>query len=63
MEEGVRIRPPLPHKEAFTGDAESDMLLLIINSSSPYGTLTSKIFEYIRLKRPILALAHRLGSL
>lgn len=62
MEEGVRIRPPLPHKEALQEMLKSDMLLLIINSSSPYGTLTSKIFEYIRLKRPILALAPRHGE-
>jgi hypothetical protein len=34
---------------------------LLINSDSPFGTLTSKVFEYLRLQKPILALipAHK----
>ncbi|HQQ68443.1 MAG TPA: hypothetical protein PLX77_06410 [Candidatus Cloacimonadota bacterium] len=35
---------------------KADALILLINSSSPKGTLTSKVFEYIRIGRPILAL-------
>jgi len=43
-----------PHEEAIRAMAKSDVLLLII-----YGgrfVLTSKIFEYIAVKRPILAI-------
>ena len=30
--------------------------MLLINSSSPWGTLTSKLFEYLRCRKPILAM-------
>jgi len=56
IENLVQIIPQLSHKDALTAMLASDALLLLINSDSPKGTLTSKIFEYLRLKKPVLAL-------
>jgi len=56
IENLVQIIPQLSHKEALTAMLSSDALLLLMNSDSPKGTLTSKIFEYLRLKKPVLAL-------
>ena len=52
----------LNHKEALQQMAASDALILVINSSSPYGTLTSKVFEYLRLGKPILAMVPSMGE-
>ncbi len=52
----IEIIPPMSHSEALFEMQKSDALILIINSSSPRGTLTSKVFEYLRLGVPILAL-------
>jgi len=52
----VRIIPQLEHRQALQQMLSSDALLLIINSDSPRGTLTSKVFEYLRSGKPILAL-------
>lgn len=52
----VEILPPLDHRQALAAMRGSDVLLLPINSSSPRGTLTSKVFEYLRAQRPILAM-------
>ena len=52
----IEIIPPKSHAEALFEMQKSDALILIINSSSPKGTLTSKVFEYLRLGMPILAL-------
>ncbi len=52
----VRIISQLQHRDALQQMLDSDALLLIINSDSPKGTLTSKIFEYLRSEKPILAL-------
>jgi len=30
--------------------------MLLVNSSSPYGSLTSKVSEYLRTQKPILAM-------
>lgn len=51
----------LKHREALKAMQEANALILIINSSSPRGTLTSKVFEYLRLGVPILGLvpAHK----
>ncbi|MDP3114390.1 MAG: glycosyltransferase [Candidatus Cloacimonadaceae bacterium] len=51
----------LPHREALSEMLSADALLLTINSSSPTGTLTSKVFEYLRCQKPILAMvpAHK----
>ncbi|MDD3563047.1 MAG: glycosyltransferase [Candidatus Cloacimonetes bacterium] len=58
----ISIMPGLSHQEALIKMQEADALILIINSSSPKGTLTSKVFEYLRLKRPILALVPQHGE-
>ncbi|HPS39288.1 MAG TPA: glycosyltransferase [Candidatus Cloacimonadota bacterium] len=52
----VRIIPQLGHREALEKMMSSSVLLLLINSSSPRGTLTSKVFEYLRCGKPILAM-------
>ena len=58
----VRIVPQLQHRQALEHMLASDALLLLINSDSPKGTLTSKIFEYLRCGKPILALAPQHGE-
>ncbi len=58
----ISIIPALSHREALQEMAASDALLLVINSSSPRGTLTSKVFEYLRIGKPILALAPQHGE-
>lgn len=62
IKDKISIRPGLSHREALVKMQEADALILIINSSSPKGTLTSKVFEYLRLARPILALVPRHGE-
>jgi len=52
----IDIIPQLSHREALVAMRNSSALILVINSSSPRGTLTSKVFEYLRAQRPILAL-------
>lgn len=52
----VETVPLLEHKQALAQMRASDALILAINSSSPRGTLTSKVFEYLRAQRPILAM-------
>jgi len=44
------------HNEALTKAASADLLLLLINPQEGNQTVTSKIFELINLKKPILAL-------
>ena len=55
----IDIIPQLSHREALSAMLNSDALLLVINSSSPRGTLTSKVFEYLRAQKPILAMVPR----
>ncbi len=52
----IRIIPQLNHREALRAMLDSDVLLLTLNSSGPRGTLSSKVFEYLRAQRPILAM-------
>lgn len=56
IKELIHIIPSLPHTEALAAMQRADLLLLLINSSSPRGTLTSKLFEYHRTGKPILAM-------
>ncbi len=56
IKELVSVVPSLPHREALAAMQKADLLLLLINSSSPRGTLTSKLFEYHRSGKPILAM-------
>ncbi|HRY83200.1 MAG TPA: glycosyltransferase [Candidatus Cloacimonadota bacterium] len=57
----IELIEQLPHREALQSMLNSSVLLLVINSSSPRGTLTSKVFEYLRTRKPILAMvpAHK----
>lgn len=52
----VEFVPQLGHREAVKAMKRSQVLLLTLNSSGPRGTLSSKIFEYLRAGRPILAM-------
>ncbi len=56
IEELIGIVPALPHREALQKMLGAGALMLLINSSSPWGTLTSKLFEYLRCRKPILAM-------
>lgn len=58
----VKICPQLQHRQALEQMLASDALLLLINSDSPKGTLTSKLFEYLRCGKPILALVPQQGE-
>ena len=54
--EMVEFIPQLSHKDALQAMLGSHVLLLTLNSSGPQGTLSSKVFEYLRCGRPILAM-------
>lgn len=58
----IEIIPQLSHREALAAMLSSNALLLVINSSSPRGTLTSKIFEYLRAQKPIVAMVPSHGE-
>lgn len=62
IREKIEFLPQIPHRDALLQMQKADALILIINSSSPTGTLTSKIFEYLRLGRKILALVPQHGE-
>ena len=52
----VGIVPQKEHRDALAVMLNADVLLLNLNSSGPRGTLSSKIFEYLRCQKPILAM-------
>ena len=54
LEENVTLIGQVEHATALKYLSESDVLLLITGSSSE---MTSKIFEYLAIRKPILALA------
>jgi glycosyltransferase involved in cell wall biosynthesis len=58
----ITVMPQISHHQALIKMQEADALILIINSSAPKGTLSSKIFEYLRIARPILALIPHHGE-
>lgn len=62
IKDKIKIMPELSHHEALVKMQEADALILIIDSSSPKGTLTSKVFEYLRLSLPLLALVPQHGE-
>jgi len=54
----------LPHDEVFSHMKKSQLLLLFLNNvPSAKGIVTGKVFEYLRAKRPILAIAPVNGDL
>jgi glycosyltransferase involved in cell wall biosynthesis len=58
----VEIVPQLNHRDALKAMRDSDALILLINAGSPRGTLTSKVFEYLRAQRPIVAMVPDYGE-
>jgi glycosyltransferase involved in cell wall biosynthesis len=51
----VNLLPPLPYREALQDAANSDALLLLQGASCNH-QIPAKAYEYMRLRRPILAL-------
>ncbi|MEN6445249.1 MAG: glycosyltransferase family 4 protein [Candidatus Cloacimonas sp.] len=62
VEEIVKIIPQLTHKDALAAMQSSDALLLLINSNTSHGVITSKVFEYLRIGKPILAVIPKQGE-
>lgn len=58
----ITLVPQLQHQAALQEMQNADALILLINSSSPRGTLTSKVFEYLRLGKPVLAMIPHNGE-
>jgi glycosyltransferase involved in cell wall biosynthesis len=56
LEAVVRIEPPIPHDQYLQLLSSSDLLLLIQPDTDLQ--IPSKLFEYMAVGRPILALAH-----
>ncbi len=52
----ISFIPQLEHRQAIPAMQKAQVLLLALNSSGPRGTLSSKIFEYLRSQKPILAM-------
>lgn len=52
----LTIIPNLPHREVIREMMMSDILLLLLSTKGGNGILTSKVFEYMRSSKPILAM-------
>ena len=60
LDDVVTFRDSMPHGEALRAQKESHVLLLIKHDNPAYrGLVPGKLYEYIGLARPILALAPR----
>ncbi len=60
----VTIIDYLPHNKIDNFQNKSQLLLLVVNNvPSAKGIITGKIFEYLKAKRPILAIAPKDGDL
>ena len=60
----VEVVDYVPHKELLTHLMENQILLLLVNQTkNSKMILTGKIFEYLKAKRPILAIAPSDGDL
>jgi hypothetical protein len=57
----VHLLPPLPYREALQECADSDGLLLLQAASCNH-LIPAKVYEYLRLRRPILALTAEDGD-
>ncbi len=58
------IQAYIPHQEVIRALSDSHVLLLLVNRvPSAKGIVTGKIFEYLQVKRPILAIAPPKGDL
>jgi len=58
----ISLIPQQPHPEAIRLMSTSDILLLVIGEEDKRWVLTGKLFEYLRCRRPILALAPHRGE-
>jgi len=52
----IEVIPQLEHCQALAAMQAADVLVLTLNSSGPEGTLSAKLFEYLRCQKPILAM-------
>jgi glycosyltransferase involved in cell wall biosynthesis len=58
-EDRLELTPFLPHREALARMVRCDVLLVLTNTEEAGpAALTSKIFEYLAMRRPILVVAH-----
>lgn len=58
LDDVVEVIPYVSHRESIEYAMSSDVLLLIVDScEGNEGIMTGKIFEYLRCRKPILALA------
>lgn len=56
--EVVAVRAPLPHREALAAMAASDVLLFLLRDTPGIDDMIpARLYEYLRLGKPILALA------
>lgn len=56
LEESVRFLPRIPYRDALRKMAESDILLLLQASEDTRQLVPAKLYEYMRLQRPVFAL-------
>ena len=61
VEDIVHLLPPLPYREALRDGAQADALLLFQAANCDH-QIPAKTFEYLRLRRPILALTSETGD-
>lgn len=64
LTENVNVIDYVPHNKIGNFQKASQVLLLVVNNvPSAKGIITGKIFEYLKAKRPILAIAPNNGDL
>lgn len=64
LDDNVQFIGYLPHQKVLDHQRSSQVLLLVANNvPSAKGIITGKIFEYLQVKRPILAFAPKDGDL
>ncbi len=61
LENVVHLLPPLPYREALQNSANADGLLLFQAACCDH-QIPAKVFEYLRLAKPILALTSHTGD-
>ncbi|SRR5581483_4170245 len=57
----VRLLPPLPYREALNDCADADALIILQAGSCDH-QIPAKAYEYLRLRKPILALTTSAGD-
>lgn len=63
LKESVEMKGYVNHSQVLNYQKSSQILLLLIpNSASSKGIITGKLFEYVRAKRPILAIGPEDGD-